>query len=141
MRVLLSSACSTCQKNQVCTEQLSFSHHPDVLVFLLRRGQFDVRNGARRLAGSVVCDRQLSIGVGSEDVFVVDYHLTAVVHHVGNTPTSGHYTTSLINPHSNRVWKYDDASVSVEKSFDLRTAYILLYKKNSSSPATFKQHS
>ena len=71
--------CSTCQKDQVCTEQLSFSHHPDVLVFHLQRGQFDVRNGARRLAGSVVCDRQLSIGVGSEDVFVADYYLSSVV--------------------------------------------------------------
>ena len=59
------------------------------------------------------------------------YHLIAVSHHLGQSVSKGHYTTTLIDPRRQRkfMWRYNDESVSKTRCLDERTAYILFYKK------------
>ena len=122
--------CNFCNTNQKFTEHLSFKNLPQVLIVRLQRAQFDFHSGERRVGDSVICDRQLTISTDeNQDVSPAKYLLIAVIHHIGDSPSSGHYTATLINPRSKQMWKYDDESVTSEKSLDQQSAYILLYKK------------
>ena len=111
-------------------ECLGFCSKPQVLIVRLQRAQFHFHSGERRVGDSVICDRQLTISTDeNQDVSPAKYLLIAVIHHIGDSPSSGHYTATLINPRSKQMWKYDDESVTSEKSLDQQSAYILLYKK------------
>jgi len=77
----------------------------------------------------VHCERKLSIFADQVDVPLVTYHLTAVVHHIGRSLSSGHYTTTLIDPRTNRMWNYNDEAVKEVGRLNHETAYILLYRK------------
>ena len=116
--------CDSCKSNQQCIEQLAFSELPDVFVMRLRRDQVE-----GRLSEEVRCDRKLSIGPEDLDAPMVTYHLTAVVHHLGQSLLHGHYTTTLINPQTNHMWNFNDEVVEEVRRLDQKTAYILLYRK------------
>ena len=110
--------------------QLTFTNLPQVLIVRLQRAQFNVLNGAHRVGNAVTCERQLSIGSGiGEGILPTNYQLMAVIHHLGESPTSGHYTATLIKHRTNQMWNYNDGSVIPVKGFDERSAYILIYKK------------
>ena len=105
---------------------------PDVLILRIRRDQFVNGAGACRLGRIVECDRHLSIKSQDEDkISSTTYHLIAVSHHLGQSVSKGHYTTTLIDPRRQRkiMWKYNDESVSKTRYLDERTAYILFYRK------------
>ena len=120
--------CETCMANTTTIEQPSFSFHPGVLIFRLQRAVFGVGQ-AQRLANSIFCDRKLSLEAGyGDEVSLSDYSLVSVVHHVGESTSSGHYTTTLLNCKTKKLWKYDDRKIS-ETALDQNTAYLLLYRK------------
>ena len=124
--------CESCNSNQECIEQLSFSHLPDILILKIRRDQFVKGKGARRLERTVECDRHLSISLqDGDEISSTKYHLIAVSHHLGQSLSKGHYTATLIDPRRKRnlMWSYNDGSVSKTRYLDERTAYILFYRK------------
>ena len=124
--------CDSCHSDQECAEQLSFSNLPDILVIRLRRDQFERSQGPRRLGKIVKCERDLAVGSGEgENIPPAKYHLIAVSHHMGQSSSKGHYTTTLIDPRRKPrlMWKYDDVTVARTGNLDQRTAYILFYRK------------
>ena len=116
--------CDSCKSNQQCVEQTAFSELPDVFVMRLRRDQVE-----GRLGQEVRCDRKLSIGPEDVDAPMVKYHLVAVVHHIGRSLSSGHYTTTLISPHSKQMWNFNDEVVKEVRKLNQETAYVLLYRR------------
>ena len=122
--------CRPCGHDQEFFHQLTFTNLPQVLIVRLQRAQFNVLNGAHRVGNAVTCERQLSIGSGiGEGILPTNYQLMAVIHHLGESPTSGHYTATLIKHRTNQMWNYNDGSVIPVKGFDERSAYFLFYKK------------
>ena len=123
--------CNKCNSNQDCTEQSSFLNLPDVLIFRIRRDQFMGGQGAYRSGRQMEYERHLTIGSREgENITPTTYHLVAVSHHVRQSFSSSHYTTTLIDPRKrNLMWKYDDEIVSETKVLDNRTSFILFYRK------------
>ena len=52
-----------------------------------------------------------------------------LVHHIGRSLASGHYTTTLINPQSRHMWNFNDEVVKEVRRLNQETAYILLYRR------------
>ena len=130
---IVSVRCDPCQSNQQCVEQLSFSNLPDILIIRLRRDQFQEGRGSSRSGSEVECDRRLTIGSGlGECVSLATYQLVAVSHHSGKSLSSGHYTSTLVDPRPNRkfMWTYNDELVGKARTLDQRTAFILFYRKD-----------
>ena len=121
---VLTVYCNSCESNQQCIEQSAFSKLPDVFVMRLRRDQAE-----GRLDQAVHCDHKLSIGPEDVNAPMVVYHLTSVVHHIGRSLSSGHYTTTLINPQSRHMWNFNDEVVKEVRRLNQETAYILLYRR------------
>ena len=130
---IVSVRCDPCQSDQQCVEQLSFSNLPDVLIIRLRRDQFQEGRGSSRSGSEVECDRRLTIGSGlGESVSLATYQLVAVSHHSGKSLSSGHYTSTLVDPRPNRkfMWTYNDELVGKARTLDQKTAFILFYRKD-----------
>ena len=123
--------CNKCNSNQDCTEQSSFLNLPDVLIFRIRRDQFMGGQGAYRSGRQMEYERHLTIGSREgENITPTTYHLVAVSHHVRQSFSSSHFTTTLLDPRKrNLMWKYDDEIVSETKVLDNRTSFILFYRK------------
>ena len=123
--------CDSCNSNQDCIEQSSFLNLPDVLIFRIRRDQFSGVGGGYRSGIKMEYERNLTINSGEgEGTSSAAYHLIAVSHHVGQSFSSGHYTTTLLDPRgSELMWKYDDVHVTKTKVLDNKTSFILLYRK------------
>ena len=123
--------CDSCNSNQDCIEQSSFLNLPDVLIFRIRRDQFSGVGGGYRSGIKMEYERNLTINSGEgEGTSSAAYHLIAVSHHVGQSFSSGHYTTTLLDPRgSDLMWKYDDVHVTKTKVLDNKTSFILLYRK------------
>jgi uncharacterized UBP type Zn finger protein len=75
---------------------------------------------------------------GGDTAEVTEYELKSVVHHIGSTADSGHYTANAYRetPDDTKETKlvlFDDATVTVEKpsilqsEYKQRSAYMLLY--------------
>ena len=110
--------CKSCKSNQQCVEKVGFSELPDVFVMRLRRDQFE-----GRLGQEVDCNRKLSIGTDKSDGPQITYSLTSVVHHIGQSSlSSGHYTTTLIDPQTSRMWNYNDEVVREVRRLNQKTA-------------------
>ena len=109
---------------------LSFINLPDILILRLRRDQFVRNQGGGRLGEQVNCERCLTVGLGEGgNTPPATYHLVAVCHHTGQSLASGHFITTLVDPHSENKWEYDDPSVSKTSALDPWTAYIFFYRK------------
>ena len=121
---IVSVYCETCKSDQLRVEQLSFSSLPDVLILRLRRDQFEEGQGARRSGSNMECERRLTVSSTL-------YQLVAVSHHIGQSLSSGHYTSTLIDPRPSKkfMWTYNDKSVEKAKTLDQRTAFILFYRR------------
>ena len=83
--------------------------------------------GAYRSGRQMEYERHLTIGSREgENITPTTYHLVAVSHHVRQSFSSSHYTTTLVDPRKrNLIWKYDDEIVSETKVLDTRTSFIL----------------
>ena len=127
---LVTRYCDECRSDQICVEMLSFMNLPDILILRLRRDQFVRNQGGGRIAEQVNCDRCLTVGLGEGgNTPPATYHLVAVCHHTGQSLASGHFLTTLVDPHSENKWEYNDPSVSKTSALDPWSAYIFFYRK------------
>ena len=122
--------CDSCGSNQDFSHQLTFTDLPEVLIVRLQRAQYNVLNGAHRIGDRVTCERQLSIGSGQGGQLPTRYQLMAAIHHIGESPSRGHYTATLVNPGTSQMWEYDDGIVTRVRRLDESSAYILFYKRD-----------
>lgn len=73
----------------------------------------------------MICDKVLTLNVSGVDKV---YELAAIVHHVGQSVTTGHYYVDING--SDGWHRYDDEKVSPLSEVDgSRTGYILLYSR------------
>ena len=55
--------------------------------------------------------------------------MVAVCHHTGQSVASGHFLTTLVDPHSENKWEYNDPSVSKTSALDPWSAYIFFLQE------------
>ena len=112
--------CQGCQENgQYATRVYAVSTHPKLLLVVANRSDAF----GRKINTRVMLDQTLRFGLRS-------YRLIGVVHHHGNSVTSGHYTADFYH-HEDKAWYTADDSIVRKKEKSLvvsRTAYIFLYE-------------
>ena len=154
--------CEKCTDGKIATQTMKILSMPEVILLHLKR--FDVVE--RSIAGTedkelilkknkVPVDLTTNLSMGKllssnqshESAEGVgrfpsnEYHLKSIVHHIGNTANSGHYTTDALrtDPEDGREqWVSFDDGVTVEKNLERvvqspknqRSAYMLLYSIN-----------
>ena len=72
-------------------------------------------------------DQDIFLPVGKEEP-PTSYTLSSIIHHQGAT-SGGHYTVTLFDPATKRMWNCDDSKVKPTGKFDQTTASILIYRK------------
>lgn len=128
--------CERCEHKSDATIKHVLEQHPDVLVLLLKRFDFNVYYMSYvKIDCAVDVPRILQI---PEDQ---TYELFAFVDHFGSLK-SGHYTTTIKSQDDGTWYEFDDTSVSkcyqwfqVDLNEKLRTAYLLFYRKCKVEPA------
>ena len=120
--------CFKCKQDRSCSSVTTFTDLPEVLVLNVRRSEFDPKSGVhRRLSGNVACDKTLSLTLDGDGPTVA-YRLSSVIHHSG-TPEKGHYTSTLCDHNSSKMWSCNDSSVKQLKRINYKSACIFLYRK------------
>ena len=123
--------CQKCKRDQMCTEERTYDLLPNVLILRLLRDQFDTNLGVGvKLDTDVHCNKLLTIGSSSvQSPAPSVYHLTSVIHHIGDSLNKGHYFSTLINAKTKKMWRYNDEKVDRVTKLDGKTAYLLFYRK------------
>ncbi|XP_039997494.1 uncharacterized protein LOC120797713 [Xiphias gladius] len=123
--------CDECDAKTDATVQCVIKDHPDILMLLLKRFEFDYRYMRHVKRNNVV---------GIPDILQIPenqtYELYAVVDHSGDL-RGGHYTAEIKSQDDERWYSFNDSSVTLHdyKPFQLdnadisRRAYLLFYKK------------
>ncbi|KAF7664281.1 hypothetical protein LDENG_00182870 [Lucifuga dentata] len=122
--------CDMCDAKADATIKCEMKHHPEVLMLLLKRFEFDYRYMAY-----VKNNRNVDIPHILQIPENQRYKLYAVVDHSGDL-RSGHYTATIQPPHDETWFSFNDAYVRpIGQPFQGRTtekshnAYLLFYKK------------
>ena len=85
-----------------------------------------VDNKAVKINEPIIFPTQLELPSGSS------YQIVATINHLGETVSSGHYTTLLFDPDTSRFTLVDDESITPSVDIDeelCREVYILVYTK------------
>ena len=80
-----------------------------------------------KVSAQINCDQDIFLPVGKEGP-PTSYTLSSIIHHKGTT-SGGHYTVTLFDPATKRMWNCDDSKVKPTGKFDQTTASILIYRK------------
>ena len=103
-----------------------FTSLPEVLIIQVKRFAFK-DNAARRVDGKIACDEWLALPINTETGNqIVDYQLTAVIHHSGSL-SSGHYTATVVDRASHKMYHCNDSSITESHRIDQKAAYVLFY--------------
>lgn len=112
--------CSGCEGEvQLATRVNAVATHPKLLLVVIQRSNAF----GQKIHTRVLLDKRLKFGLGV-------YKLIGVVHHVGNSVNSGHYTADFYHFEDNNWYHADDNTVQRLRlsHWVSRTAYILLYE-------------
>ncbi|XP_074480875.1 uncharacterized protein LOC141761394 isoform X2 [Sebastes fasciatus] len=123
--------CETCDAKSDATIKCVIKHHPEVLMLLLKRFEFDYR-----YMTYVKINRTVDVPYTLQIPTNQTYELYAVVDHFGDL-RSGHYNATIKPQEEERWYKFNDDSVTllgyqpfqvdnIEKS---SSAYLLFYRK------------
>ena len=149
--------CEKCEEGTVATQTLKVLNQPKAILLHLKRfvlverprKKFDESDESagveitfRKNKAPVVINKMLSLhsflkeASGKEQ----SYSIKSIVHHIGSTASSGHYTADALRirpnqPGKNVTWvSFDDTKVDTATSTDIlnsvdkqKTAYMLLY--------------
>ena len=109
-------------------KEINIIMEPKTLIIQLKRFEFDpIQQKILKKHDSIKCPRMITLPAGSS------YTLSSVLNHIGNTPSSGHYTVTLYDDQTNLFMLLDDQSVTehVNVPKDMyRLSYIACYVKN-----------
>ncbi|KAM4564758.1 ubiquitin carboxyl-terminal hydrolase 12A-like [Fundulus diaphanus] len=123
--------CETCQGKQDATIKCVINHHPEVLMLLLKRFEFNYYQMSY-VKNARVVDVPRTVQIPKNQT----YELYAFVEHFG-TLNSGHYTATIKSQDEDRWYNFNDSSVSelnchpfqgkmIKRS---QSAYLLFYRK------------
>ncbi|XP_040887745.1 ubiquitin carboxyl-terminal hydrolase 47-like [Toxotes jaculatrix] len=129
--------CEQCDAKADATVKSVLTHHPEVLMLLLKRFEFDYQYMAYVKRNCVV-DVPYILHIPENQT----YELYAFVEHSGDL-RSGHYTATVKSQDDDRWYKFNDTSVTllnsqpyqVDSSEKSRTAYLLFYRKKTTHVA------
>ncbi len=146
--------CEKCQEGKIATQTMKILSVPKVILLHLKRFMVVEKPGAAEETTELVIKKNkvpveltttLSVdklcNQSSDKVPLDDYRLKSIVHHIGNTANSGHYTTDALRPDPEEKvdrWVSFDDGVVAENNLDKivktpkhqKTAYMLLYSRD-----------
>ena len=155
--------CEKCEDGNVATQTLKVLSQPKAILLHLKRfvmveiprKKLDDSNEPagvditfRKNKASVVINQKLSLHSFLKDTSENEqsYSIQSIVHHIGGTANSGHYTADALRirpnePGKNMAWvSFDDTKVETAKSAEIlsslekqKTAYMLLYMMNNNN--------
>eukprot|EP00934_Nitzschia_sp_Nitz4_P002136 Nitzschia sp. Nitz4//scaffold46_size129759//49937//53329//NITZ4_003499-RA/size129759-snap-gene-0.24-mRNA-1//-1//CDS//3329552589//2136//frame0 len=133
--------CPNCKKHVCALKMIALWSVPDILVFHLKRFQFDHCEVRNTVVRSKITDtvkfpidyldmRRHVLGPVDEDAPPI-YKLFGVSEHQGPTANSGHYTATVRNSKDGRWHRYNDANVGNSTGDAAVTpgAYLLFYQR------------
>ncbi|XP_035849370.1 probable ubiquitin carboxyl-terminal hydrolase creB isoform X1 [Sander lucioperca] len=128
--------CDKCDAKSDATIKCVIKHHPEVLMLLLKRFEFDYRYMTYvKINRTVDVPHTLQIPENQA------YELYAVVEHFGDL-RSGHYTATIKSQEDNRWYNFNDATVTLLDNQPFQqdafkkssSAYLLFYRKKKVDP-------
>jgi len=146
--------CEKCQEGKVATQTMKILSVPKVILLHLKRFMVvEKPGGAEETTELVIKKNKVPVELttdlsvdklcnqSSDKVPMDDYRLKSIVHHIGNTANSGHYTTDALRFDPDEKvdrWVSFDDGVVAENSLDKivktpkhqKTAYMLLYSRD-----------
>ncbi|MEQ2223324.1 hypothetical protein ILYODFUR_035590, partial [Ilyodon furcidens] len=135
--------CKSCQSKRNATVQCEVKHHPEVLMLLLKRFEFNYHHMSYVKNCSAV-DVSLTITIPENQ----RYELYALVEHFGSLK-GGHYTATIKPLDEDRWYEFNDSSVTLlsNQKYELprlqksQSAYLLFYKKKNSGTQDEREES
>ena len=146
--------CEKCEEGTIATQTMKILSVPKVILLHLKRFMVVEKQGVeetelvfKKNKAPVELTTDLSVGKlltdnqSSGKLPMEEYRLKSIVHHIGNTANSGHYTADALRADpedgGDRWVSFDDGIVA-EKSLDKivqpvrnqKTAYMLLYSRD-----------
>lgn len=148
--------CEKCEDGKIATQTMNILSVPKVILLHLKRFMvvekpkagaeetemvFKKNKAPVELTTHLSVDKLLTSNQSSDKLPSESYRLKSIVHHIGNTANSGHYTTDALRPDPEEGgdrWVSFDDGVVVENSLDKivnttkhqKTAYMLLYSRD-----------
>ncbi|XP_043954187.1 ubiquitin carboxyl-terminal hydrolase 47-like [Gambusia affinis] len=124
--------CDECEENSNTTVTYKLQHHPEILILLLKRFEYNYNYRSYRKDSRAV-DVSYTINLPENQT----YELYAMVDHFG-VLTGGHYTAT-IKPEEEESWyEFNDSTVTLldnqmlQRKFERsRNAHLLFYRKQS----------
>ncbi|XP_023252635.1 probable ubiquitin carboxyl-terminal hydrolase creB [Seriola lalandi dorsalis] len=129
--------CDQCDDKSDATVKCVIKHHPEVLMLLLKRFEFNYHY-KMYFKNNCVVDVPRTLQIPENQT----YELYAVVDHVGGL-RGGHYTATVKSEDDERWYNFNDARVSlpdyqllqVDNNEMSRSAYLLFYRKKTTHTA------
>ena len=120
--------CWHCKAHGMCAVTTIFTDLPKILILRVNRCTFVKETGAHtKVDAQINCEEVITLPIGEEGP-PTSYTLASIIHHTGTTK-GGHYTVTLFDPATKRMWHCDDGKVKPTGKIDQTTASILIYRK------------
>ena len=126
--------CINCNKTTKSVKTLEISNAPSILVVQIKRFQYTIEGNGRKLCKLIKFTDKLNINVDTlHDVAnKITYKLKAVISHVGDEISGGHYIATTRIDASSDIWHtYSDSNckaIGLEQ-VQKQQAYLLFYEK------------
>ena len=127
--------CINCNEKTKSVKSLEISNAPSILVAQIKRFEYTIEGKGRKLCKLIKFTDKLNINVDTlhEGANLITYNLKAVISHVGDKISGGHYIATTRFDTSSDIWHtYSDSNckaISLEQ-VQKQQAYLLFYEKD-----------
>ena len=126
---ILERNCSKCGHNEG-TKVVSFTEDPEILVFQLKRFKFE-ENRISKIDSEIFVPTRMNLESGSL------YQIIGTINHLGNSPASGHYTSTVYNETKKNFYLINDEEIEEIESLNAevygqlisKTIYLIFYRQ------------
>ena len=126
---ILERNCSKCGHNEG-TKVVSFTEDPEILVFQLKRFKFE-ENRISKIDSEIFVPTRMNLESGSL------YQIIGTINHLGNSPASGHYTSTVYNETKKNFYLINDEEIKEIESLNdevygqliSKTIYLIFYRQ------------
>ena len=126
---VIERTCSKCNHKQG-TQVISFTEDPEILVFQLKRFKAE-ENRISKIDSEIFVPSRINLQSGSL------YQIIGTVNHMGNSPASGHYTSTVYNETKKNFYLINDEEIQEIESLNdtvygqliSKTIYLIFYRR------------